>query len=62
MKWFNDARGFGFITQDGGGDDVFCHLTAIQPQGFRSLAEGQKVGFDVTGGPKGIEAANVRPL
>jgi CspA family cold shock protein len=62
VKWFNDAKGFGFITQDGGGDDVFCHHTAIQAQGFRTLAEGQKVEFDVTRGPKGLQAANVRPL
>ena len=62
VKWFNDAKGFGFITQDGGGDDVFCHHTAIQAQGFRTLAEGQKVEFDVTKGPKGLQAANVRPL
>ena len=60
VKWFNDAKGFGFITQDGGGDDVFCHHTAIQADGFRSLAEGQKVEFDVVKGPKGLQAANVR--
>ena len=62
VKWFNDAKGFGFITQDGGGDDVFCHHTAIQAEGFRSLAEGQKVEFDVTRGPKGLQAANVRAI
>jgi CspA family cold shock protein len=62
VKWFNDAKGFGFITQDGGGEDVFCHHTAIQADGFRSLAEGQKVEFDVTKGPKGLQAANVRPV
>ena len=62
VKWFNDAKGFGFITQDGGGEDVFCHHTAIQAQGFRSLAEGQKVEFDVKKGPKGLQAANVRPI
>ena len=61
VKWFNDAKGFGFITQDGGGEDVFCHHTAIQAEGFRTLAEGQKVQFDVTKGPKGLQAANVRP-
>lgn len=62
VKWFNDAKGFGFITQDGGGDDVFCHHTAIQANGFRTLAEGQKVEFDVTKGPKGLQAANVRAI
>ena len=62
VKWFNDAKGFGFITQDGGGDDVFCHHTAIAAQGFRTLAEGQKVEFDVNKGPKGLQAANVRTL
>ena len=62
VKWFNDAKGFGFITQDGGGEDVFFHHTAIQAEGFRSLAEGQKVQFDVTKGPKGLQAANVRPI
>ncbi|GEJ56483.1 hypothetical protein AMYX_12240 [Anaeromyxobacter diazotrophicus] len=62
VKWFNDAKGFGFITQDNGGEDVFCHHTAIQAEGFRTLAEGQKVEFDVTKGPKGLQAANVRPV
>ena len=62
VKWFNDAKGFGFIAPDQGGDDVFCHHTAINSQGFRSLAEGQKVEYDVTRGPKGLQAQNVRPL
>jgi CspA family cold shock protein len=62
VKWFNDAKGFGFITQADGGDDVFCHHTAIQADGFRTLAEGQKVEFEVTKGPKGLQAANVRPV
>ena len=62
VKWFNDAKGFGFIKQDGGGEDVFCHHTAIQSEGFRSLAEGQKVEFEVVKGPKGLQAANVRPV
>jgi CspA family cold shock protein len=61
VKWFNDAKGFGFISQDGGGDDLFCHHTAIQSDGFRSLQEGQKVEFDVARGPKGLQAQNVRP-
>ena len=62
VKWFNDAKGFGFITQDGGGEDVFVHHTAITMDGFRSLAEGQKVEFDVTQGKKGLQAANVRAV
>jgi CspA family cold shock protein len=61
VKWFNDAKGFGFISQEGG-EDVFVHHTAIQAQGFRTLAEGQKVEFDVAKGPKGLQASNVRPL
>src|SRR5689334_14800668 len=60
VKWFNDAKGFGFITQDGGGEDVFVHHTAIQADGFRSLQEGQRVQFDVGRGPKGLQAQNVR--
>ena len=62
VKWFNDAKGFGFIAPEGGGKDVFCHHTAIQVQGFRTLAEGQKVEFDVEQGAKGPQAANVRPV
>jgi CspA family cold shock protein len=62
VKWFNDAKGFGFIVQDNGGPDVFCHHTAIQSDGFRSLAEGQKVEFEVQKGPKGLQAANVRAI
>ena len=61
VKWFNDAKGFGFITQDGGGEDLFCHHSAIQSSGFRSLQEGQKVEFDVARGQKGLQAQNVRP-
>jgi CspA family cold shock protein len=59
VKWFSDAKGFGFITQDGGGDDVFCHHTAIQADGFRTLSEGQRVRFDVTKSAKGLAAMNV---
>ena len=59
VKWVNDAKGYGFITQEGG-EDVFVHYSAIQAQGFKSLAEGDKVEFEVTRGPKGLQAANVR--
>ncbi len=62
VKWFNDAKGFGFITQDNGGPDVFCHHSAIMTEGFRTLAEGQRVEFDVKKGPKGLQAENVRPI
>ena len=62
VKWFNDSKGFGFVTQDGGGEDVFCHQSAIQATGFRSLSEGQKVEFDVKKGPKGLQAENVRVI
>jgi cold shock protein len=59
VKWFNDAKGFGFITREGG-PDVFVHHTAIVADGFRSLTEGQQVEFDITEGPKGQQAVNVR--
>jgi cold shock protein len=58
VKWFNDAKGFGFITMESG-EDVFVHFSAIQAQGFRSLAEGAAVEFDLVQGPKGLQAANV---
>ena len=61
VKWFNDAKGFGFITQDGV-EDVFVHFSAIAAQGFKSLAEGDQVEFEVTRGPKGLQAANVRKV
>jgi CspA family cold shock protein len=60
VKWFNDAKGFGFIARDDG-PDLFVHHTAIVADGFRSLTEGQPVEFDVTEGPKGLQAVNVRP-
>lgn len=60
VKWFNDAKGFGFITREGG-PDLFVHHSAIVADGFRSLSEGQHVEFDVTEGPKGLQAQNVRP-
>jgi cold shock protein len=60
VKWFNSSKGFGFIAPDGGGEDVFAHFSAIQAQGFKTLAENQKVSFDVTSGPKGKQAANIR--
>jgi CspA family cold shock protein len=59
VKWFNDAKGYGFISQEGG-EDVFVHHTAINMDGFRTLKEGEQVEFDVTQGPKGLQAANVR--
>ena len=61
VKWFNDAKGYGFISQENG-EDVFVHYSAIQGDGFRTLAEGDKVEFDVVKGPKGYQAANVRKL
>ena len=62
VKWFNDAKGFGFITPDGGGKDVFAHFSAIQANGFKSLKENQRVSFEVTQGPKGAQASNIRPI
>jgi CspA family cold shock protein len=59
VKWFNDAKGFGFITPEDGSKDLFVHFSAISSQGFRTLAEGQRVEFDVENGPKGPSATNV---
>ena len=61
VKWFNDAKGFGFITPEDGGKDLFVHFSAIQGGGFKSLKEGDKVSFEVGQGPKGPSANNVRP-
>jgi CspA family cold shock protein len=60
VKWFNDAKGFGFITPDGGGDDLFAHFSEIQAGGFKSLQENQRVSFEVTAGPKGKQASNIQ--
>jgi CspA family cold shock protein len=62
VKWFNDAKGFGFITPDGGGEDLFAHFSEVQGSGFKSLQENQKVSFEVKQGPKGKQAANITPL
>jgi cold shock protein len=59
VKWFNDDKGFGFITPDEGGDDLFAHHSAINMQGFKTLKDGQKVSFEVTQGPKGAQASNI---
>lgn len=59
VKWFNETKGFGFISQADGGDDVFVHFKAIQGTGFKTLTEGQSVTFDVEQGPKGLQASNV---
>ncbi|GAB4324635.1 MAG: cold-shock protein [Candidatus Zixiibacteriota bacterium] len=61
VKWFNDSKGFGFISQEGG-QDVFVHYSAIESEGFKSLAEGDRVSFEITDGPKGPQASNVRKL
>ncbi len=62
VKWFNESKGFGFISPAEGGDDVFVHFSAIQGGGFKTLAEGQQVSFEVERGPKGLQAASVNAL
>ena len=60
VKWFNDSKGFGFITPDDGGDDLFAHFSAIVDSGYKSLKESERVSFDVTDGPKGKQASNIQ--
>ncbi|GAA0583428.1 cold-shock protein [Paractinoplanes ferrugineus] len=62
VKWFNGDKGFGFISQDDGGPDVFAHFSAIASSGFRTLDENQRVEFEITQGQKGLQAENIRPL
>ena len=62
VKWFNDAKGFGFIAPDDGGEDLFAHFSEVQGSGFKSLQDNQKVNFEVKQGPKGKQAANIQPL
>jgi CspA family cold shock protein len=62
VKWFNDAKGFGFIEPEGGGDDVFAHFSAIQMEGFRTLKQGGRVSFELVQGPKGQLAQNISPI
>ncbi len=60
VKWFNDSKGYGFITPDNGGEDLFAHFSAISMSGFKTLKEGQRVSFEVAEGPKGKQAANIQ--
>jgi cold shock protein len=62
VKWFNDSKGFGFITPDNGGDDLFAHFSEIRAEGFKTLEENQKVRYDEKKGPKGMQASNIQPL
>ena len=61
VKWFNDAKGFGFIKPDAGGDDLFAHFSEIQGSGFKTLKDGQRVTFEVKQGPKGLQASAIKP-
>lgn len=62
VKWFNDVKGFGFITPDEGGEELFAHFSAIEMKGFKSLKEGQRVTFEVVEGPKGKQATHIKPI
>ena len=62
MKWFSDQKGYGFVTPEGSGKDIFVHFSALQGEGFKTLAEGQRISFDITQGPKGEQASNVVKL
>lgn len=62
VKWFNDTKGYGFISPDDGGDDLFAHFSEIQAEGFKTLQDGQKVSFEVTQGKKGLQASSIRPV
>jgi cold shock protein len=62
VKWFNDAKGFGFITPDAGGEDLFAHFSEVRVEGFKTLKETQRVSFEVKMGPKGKQAANIKPI
>jgi CspA family cold shock protein len=62
VKWFNDSKGFGFITPEGGGEDLFAHFSAIQGSGFKTLKEGQRVTYEAVKGPKGMQASNIRAV
>ncbi|MFM0323189.1 cold-shock protein [Caballeronia glebae] len=62
VKWFNDTKGFGFISPDNGSDDLFAHFSEIRADGFKTLVEGQKVSFEAKRGPKGMQASNIKPL
>ena len=62
VKWFNEGKGFGFIAQDNGGNDLFAHFSEIRTSGFKTLQENQRVEFDITQGQKGLQASNIRPV